>query len=104
MTYTITSDFAKALIEEFGFRHNKGDNTFTRAISEHFSLEVSPSLVLHLICDCEESLTGTECFELGTGYTIVFHTISSVLVEERLRQAESAYSNNINALLKITSK
>jgi hypothetical protein len=101
MTYTITPDLAKALVEEFGFKHNKGDNTLTRALSEHFSLEVSPTLELHLICDCEESLTGTECFELGTGYTIVFHTISSILVEEKLRQAEAMYRNNIEALLKI---
>ena len=88
----------------FGFTHRKNDNSYTKALSGAFSVEIDKYLSLVVLCNAEASLTGVEYFELD------FDTLSHLLVLERgLSNARrhlkvSALENNVNALLKMASK
>jgi hypothetical protein len=88
----------------YGFTHRKSDNSYTKAISGTFSVEIDKHLSLVVLCNAEASLTGVEYFEVD------FDTLTYLLVLERglsnLRKhmKVTALENNVNALLKMTSK
>jgi len=100
MTYTIPPELKTALLG-LGFKHNKGDNTYTRHFCGHFSLEVSPDMELHLICDSEGSVTGIESMGLGAWETTILNDVTVMLLCKRNAQLQSTHKNNINALLKL---
>lgn len=91
-------------LTSYGFTHRKNDNSYTKALSGAFSVEIDKHLSLVVLCNAEASLTGVEYFEVD------FDTLTYLLVLERglsnLRKhmKATALDNNVNALLKMANR
>lgn len=88
----------------FGFTHRKNDNSYTKALSGAFSVEIDKDLSLVVLCNAEASLTGVEYFEADFDTLMSLVVIERELSNVRRHLKVSALENNVNALLKMTSK
>lgn len=91
-------------LSEFGFRHNKGDGTYSKPISDTFFLEVSSDMALHLICDAEGTETGIAHMQVDVDMTYLISAISVVVRDEKWRMEVEALKANNAALMQMLEK
>lgn len=98
----IDMELSEWLVSKMGFRHNASDNTHTKRLSEHFSVEVDADLSLHIVCDSGASLTGIESLQVSFDRILLLATVERVLANTVSIQKEQGLVNNVNALLKMS--
>jgi len=82
-----------------GFRHNTGDDTYSKHLSGTFYLEVGSDLTLHIVCEADASETGIEQVRID------FYIIGELLVIERAlcdtlaKMNDERLSANLNAAM-----
>lgn len=85
-----------------GFTHRKNDNSYTKTLSDTFSVEIDKDLSLVVLCDAGASLTGVEYFEVDFDTVVFLSVVERGLSSARSRVKFNALENNVNALLKMT--
>lgn len=87
-----------------GFTYNKGDNSYSKRLSDTFSIEVDKDLSVFISCTTDVSETDMAHIQVDFHLSLMLIKVERIVTEAKAAIEKKALENNVNALLKMTGK